>query len=178
MNFVSSAYANGLPFRVLADKPTEITATIPVPEGYALQTADKLYAFKIGADHVINEITVSCNALDRAQTATLTLDCGYEAAVATDDPNAFIAATTGARAGTIISVNNGGDDPFAVGVLAALDETIDIMLQPAASASSTAGSGTVGPAEGGGLVTVTAKISRRQNVAEAGTQWYTPGEAE
>lgn len=178
MNFVSSAYANGIPFRVLADQPTEITATILVPEGYALQTADKLYAFKIGADHIINEITVSTNALDRAQTATLTLDCGYEAAVTTDDPNAFVSANTGVRAGTTVHVENGGDDPFAAGVVPAFNEVLDIICQPAASASSTKGSGTVGPAAGGGLVTVTAKISRRQNVAEDGTQWYTPGEAE
>lgn len=177
MNFVSYAYEGGLPFRVLADKPTEITATIPIPEGYALQTADKLYAFKIGADHVVLGITVSSNALDRAQTPTLTLDCGYEAAVTTDDPNAFIAASTAFRAGSIVRVENGGDDPFAAGVIPAVSETLDIVLQPAASASSTAGSGTVGPAVGGGLVTVTALIGRRQNVAEAGTRWYVPGES-
>ncbi len=175
MNFYSDTYVKGIPFRVVADQPTEITATVAIPAGYALQTADRLYLFKVGADHSIDEIVVRTTALDLAQTPTLTLDVGYEAAVATDDLNAFIAAATTARAGGQIQVENGGDDPFAAGLVNPFAENLDILASAAASASSTAGSGSVGPATGGGFITVTAKLSRRQNVAEAGTRAYDYG---
>lgn len=159
--FKSNAYLNPNVFRTLGDQPAEISATIEIPAGYALQTADKLYAFKVGANHSVDEVVVRFGGLDLAQTPTLTLDVGYEAAVAADDPNAFIAASTVARAGGQVGVENGGDDPFAVGALAPLTEEIDILVSPAASAAAAAGSGSLGPGASNGFVTVTAKISRR-----------------
>lgn len=176
MNFYSSAYIGGVPFRTVADQPAEITATVEIPALYKLQTADKLYLFKLGADHSIDEITVRFGALDNAQTPTLTMDVGYEAAVATDDPNAFVAASTVARAGGQVRVENGGDDPFAVGALAPIGETVDILAVPAASAAAAAGSGALGPGNSKGYLTVTAKISRRVNTIDPDIGPYRPGE--
>lgn len=172
--FYSNAYLGGNEFRVVGDQPAEITASVEVPAGYALQTADKLYLFKVGADHSIDEITVRVADLDRAQTPTLTLDVGYEAAVATDDPNAFVSASTLGQTGGQVRVENGGDDPFAVGALAPISETLDIVAAPAASASSTAGSGAVGPAAGANFLTVTAKLSRRVNAPDPLVTPYRP----
>lgn len=159
--FYSNAYVGGNVFRVVGDQPAEITATVEVPAGYALQTADKLYFFKLGANHSVDEVVVRFGALDNAQTATLTMDVGYEAAVATDDPNAFVSASTLGRLGGQIQVENGGDDPFAVGALAPIAETIEVLAVPAASAAAAAGSGSLGPGAVNGYVTVTAKIAKR-----------------
>lgn len=175
--FKSSAYLNGNIFRTVGDQPAEITATVEIPAGYALQTADKLYAFKVGADHSVEEVVVRFGGLDLAQTPTLTMDVGYEAAVATDDPNAFIAASTVARAGGQVQVENGGDDPFAVGALAPISETIDIVAAPAASAAAAAGSGSLGPGSSNGFVTITAKLSRRVNAIDPSVTPYDYGAA-
>ena len=172
--FYSNAYLGGNEFRVVGDQPIEISASVEVPAGYALQTADKLYLFKVGADHSIDEITMRVADLDRAQTPTLTLNVGYEAAVTTDDPNAFIAASTLGQTGGQVHVENGGDDPFAVGALAPISETLDIMAQANASASSTAGSGAVGPAAGANFLTVTAKLTRRINAPDPLVTPYRP----
>jgi hypothetical protein len=161
--FESTAYANGYIHRVVADQSLPVTATVQIPAGYALQTADKLYAFRVGADHSVDNIKVRFGGLDLAQTPTLTMDVGYEAAVATDDPNAFIAASTVARAGGQVQVENGGDDPFAVGALAPIAETIQVFAQPAASAAAAAGSGSLGPGASAGFVTISAVVSRRVN---------------
>ncbi len=109
----------------------------------------------------MDEVVVRFGGLDLAQTPTLTMDVGYEAAVAADDPNAFVAASTVARAGGQVQVENGGDDPFAVGALAPIAEVIDVVAIPAASAAAAAGSGSLGPGASNGFLTVTAKISRR-----------------
>lgn len=161
--FESTAYANGHIVRTLADQQAEITATVQIPAGYVLQTADKLYAFRIGADHSVDNIKVRFSPLDLAQTPTLTLDVGYEAAVATDDPNAFVAASTLGRAGGQVQVENGGDDPFAVGALAPIAETIHVFAQPAASAAAAAGSGALGPGTVAGFLTISAVVTRRIN---------------
>lgn len=173
--YQSYAYQNGNIFRTVGDQPAQITATIDVPAGTALQTADKLYAFRIGADHRVTEVVAEFTALDNAQTPTLTMDVGYEAAVAADDDNAFISASTGARAGTIVQVENGGDDPFAVGVLAPIAETIDVFASPAASAAAAAGSGSLGPGATAGKVTITATISRVINAPDSTYASYSYG---
>lgn len=173
--YQSSAYMGGYIHRTIADQPLEVTASVNVPDGVALQAGDKLYLFRVGADHSVDEIVARFGALDRAQTATLTMDIGYEAAVAADDPNAFVSASTLPRAGGQIQVENGGDDPFAVGALAPIAETIDIVATVVASASSTAGTGAVGPAEDEGYVTVTAKCSRRINGPDPLVTPYTYG---
>jgi hypothetical protein len=173
MDFKSPAYLGGNKFRTTGDQPIEISATVEIPAGHVLQTADKLYFFKIGENHTIHEVVVTFGALDNAQTATLTMDVGYEAPVATDDDNAFISAATGARLGTTVQVENGGDDPFAVGVLAAINEVLDIFASPAASAASAAGTGSLGPGATNGFVTCTAKISRRINALDPDVPPYT-----
>lgn len=159
--FKSRAYLGGNVFRTLADQPAEISATIEIPAGYRLLTTDKLFAFKIGAGHAIADVRVRFGGLDLAQTPTLTANVGYEAAIAVDDPDAFVAASTLARLGGTAVVENGGSPAFAVGLLAPLTEEIDILVTPAASAAAAAGSGSLGPGASIGFVTVTAKISRR-----------------
>ena len=159
--YQSPAYMNGYIHRTIADQELPVTASVNVPDGVALQAGDKLYFYRIGADHSVNEVTARFGDLDRAQTPTLTIDIGYEAAVATDDPNAFVSASTLGQTGGQIRVENGGDDPFAVGALAPIAETIDIVGTVVASASSTAGSGAVGPAAGLGFVTVSCVVDRR-----------------
>jgi hypothetical protein len=159
--FQSNAYLGGYILRTIGDQPLDVTATVEIPAGYALQTADKLYFFKVGANHSVDQVQVRFGALDNAQTATLTVDVGYEAAVASDDPNAFVSASTLGRLGGQVQVENGGDDPFAVGALPPLTENIDIMAQPAASAAAAAGSGSLGPGASNGFVTVTARVTRR-----------------
>jgi hypothetical protein len=161
--FNSNAYNGGAIFRVLGDQPAEITATIEVPAGYRLLTTDVLNAFRIGADHSIDEITARFSALDRAQAPALTLNVGYLVEAGTDDNDAFIAASTVGRAGGQVHVENGGDDPFAVGALAPLNEVADVVVIPAAAANATAGTGQVGTGDAPGFITITAKISRRVN---------------
>jgi hypothetical protein len=160
-NFYSHAYLGGNIFRTTGEQDIDIAATVQIPAGYVLQTADKLYAFRIGADHSIDNIKVRTGALDSAQTPTLTLDVGYEVDIGTDDDNAFVSAGTFARAGGQVQVENGGDDPFAVGALAPLDEVAHIFASAAASAASAAGSGALGSGEDAGFVTITARISRK-----------------
>ena len=173
--FQSSAYLNANIFRTVGDQPAEITATVEIPAGKRLLTTDKLYLFKVGADHSVDEVVVRFGGLDLAQTPTLTMDVGYEAAVAVDDPNAFVAASTLARTGGQVQVENGGDDPFAVGALAPISETIDIVAIPAASAAAAAGSGSLGPGATNGYLTVTAKISRRINAIDPSVTPYDYG---
>jgi hypothetical protein len=174
--YQSDAYMRGYIHRTIADQPLPVTASVNVPDGVALQAGDKLYLFRVGADHSIDEVIARFGALDRAQTATLTMNVGYEAAVAADDPDAFIAASTLPRAGGQVQVENGGDDPFAVGALAPIAETIDIVATVVASASSTAGSGAVGPAEDLGFITVTASVSRRVNAPDPLVTPYSYGD--
>lgn len=173
--YQSPAYMNGYIHRTIADQELPVTASVNIPDGVALQAGDKLYLYRIGADHSVNEVTVRFGALDRAQTPTLTVDVGYEAAVAADDPNAFVSASTVARAGGQVRVENGGDDPFAVGALAPIAETIDIVATVVASASSTAGSGAVGPADGLGFITVGCVVDRRVNGLDPEVAPYTYG---
>lgn len=129
--FKSHTYRGGVPFRPIADMPFEVSATILIPNGTALAENDVLKFMKIGANVRILEVTMTATDLDTG--AAITLDAGYSAAVATDDPNAFVNASTIGQAGGIVSVTNGGDDPFAVGALAPIDETIDIEVEVSAA---------------------------------------------
>jgi hypothetical protein len=171
--FQSAAYMGGAIFRTLGDQPAEITTTIEVPANYRLLTTDKLLAFRVGEGHSIDEVIVRSEALDNAQTPTLTLNVGYEAAVAADDPDAFAAAATFPRAGGQSQVENGGTPAFAVGALAPINEVLDIVAIPAANAAAAAGTGTLGTGVTAKTLTVTAKISRKVN-APSGTP-YTYG---
>jgi hypothetical protein len=160
-NFYSHAYLGGNIFRTVGEQDADIAATVQIPAGYALTTSDKLYFYRVGANHSIDEVKARFDALDNAQTPTLTVDVGYEVDVGTDDPNAFIAASTLGRAGGQIQVENGGDDPFAVGALAPLTEVAHIIAVPAAGAATAAGTGDLGPGDVAGALTVTVKLSRK-----------------
>lgn len=122
--FKSHTYRGGVPFRPTADQPFSLTAAILVPNGTAIAATDVFKFMKIGANVRLLDVTFTATDLDTA--TAIVFDVGYSAAVATDDPDAFINDTTIGQAGGIIAVTNGGDDPFAVGALAPLTETIDI----------------------------------------------------
>jgi hypothetical protein len=174
-NFYSHAYLGGNIFRTVGEQDADIAATVEIPAGYVLQTTDKMYFFRIGANHSIDHIKVRVGALDSAQTPTLTLDVGYEVDVGTDDDNAFVSASTLARAGGQIQVENGGDDPFAVGALAPLTETAHIFASAAAAAASAAGTGALGSGTENGVITCTAKISRETAVLDPDVTPYDYG---
>ena len=174
-NFYSHAYLGGNIFRTVGEQDADIAATIELPAGYVLQTTDKLYFFRVGANHSIDHIKVRTEALDNAQTPTLTLDVGYEVDVGTDDDNAFVAASTLARAGGQVQVENGGDDPFAVGALAPLDETAHIFASAAAAAAAAAGSGSLGTGATNKAITCTAKLSRKTSVLDPDVTPYHAG---
>jgi hypothetical protein len=122
--FKSQAYIGGVPFRPTEDGKFNIMATILVPSGTPIAANDVFKFFKLGANVRILEVTLTTTDLDSG--AAITLHAGYSAAVATDDPDAFVASSTIGQAGGIVSVTNGGDDAFAVGLLAPIAETLDI----------------------------------------------------
>jgi hypothetical protein len=159
--YQSAAYMGDANFRTLGDQPAEITATIEIPANTRLTTADKLLFLHIGEAHSIDEVVVRFEALDNAQTPTLTLNVGYETVIAADDPDAFLAASTLGRAGGQAQVENGGNPAFAVGALAPINEILDLVAIPAANAASAAGTGTLGTGISAKSVTLTAKISRK-----------------
>ena len=164
-NFYSSAYTGGVPFRALGDQPTEITATAAIPAAYVLQTADKIYMMKIGANMQVLEVTMRSEDIDTDATPAVTLHCGYEAVTASDDPDAFVAASTIGQAGGSIRVENGGDDAFAVGGLAPIAETIDVLVT--AGTAADANSATTAK-----KITVTMKIAPVVAVADANQPSY------
>ena len=122
--FKSHTYRGGVPFRPLADQPFSVTASILVPNGTAIAQNDVFKFMKIGANVRLLDVTFTATDLDTG--AAIVFDVGYAATTASDDPDAFINDTTIGQAGGVIAVTNGGDDPFAVGALAPLTETIEI----------------------------------------------------
>lgn len=158
--YQSAAYMGGAVFRTLGDQPAEITASVEIPAGVRLLTTDKLYFFRVGEGHAINEVQIRFEALDNAQTPTLTMDVGYEAAVAADDRDAFLVASTLGRAGGAAQVENGGNNPFPVGQLAPFNEVLDITAIPLAATAAAAGTGQLGTGTAPRRVTITAKLSR------------------
>lgn len=161
--YQSAAYMGGAVFRTLSDQPVEITASVEIPANTRLLTTDKLYFFRIGENHAINEVQIRFEALDNAQTPTLTMDVGYEAVVAADDRDAFLVASTLARAGGAAQVENGGNNPFPVGQLAPFNEVLDITAIPLAATAVAAGSGSLGTGSAPRRATITAKLSRSVN---------------
>lgn len=123
--FKSQAYINGMPFRAVSEMPFQIAATIKVPNGTGLALNDKLYFFKLGADVRVLDVTLISDDLDTG--ATVALDVGYEAAVATDVLNFFIGGSTIGQAGGVVRVENGGSAPFAGGAFNGVNETLDIV---------------------------------------------------
>lgn len=129
--FKSRAYLQGVPFRPTSEAPFEVTASVLIPNGTALAADDILKFMKIGANVRILSFTLSCSDLDTG--AGITLDCGYDLPTGSDNDDAFLAASTVGQAGGTVRVENGGDDAFAVGLLAPQTEvmTIQILVEDA-----------------------------------------------
>lgn len=122
--FKSKAMIGGVPFRPLAEKPFEVTATILVPSGTAIAASDVFQFFKLGANIEILEASLRVSDLDTV--TTMTMHFGYDLPTGSDDPDAFLASSTVGQAGGVVRVENGGDDPFAVGQLAPQTEVATI----------------------------------------------------
>lgn len=117
--FKSKAYIGGVPFRPTEEAPFEITASILVPSGTAIAANDVFKFFDLGADVDIRAIDFRCDDLDTG--TAITLHCGVDyAGATTDDNDAFFASSTIGQTGGCVRVENGGDDPFAVGGFIAL----------------------------------------------------------
>jgi hypothetical protein len=98
MSFRSAAHLGGVAFRPLKDGLTEISATITLPDGYVLGTADRLRFFRLGANTQVHELSIRADELDTG-TNTLTLNVGYEG----QSPllTAYASASTVGQAGGI-----------------------------------------------------------------------------
>ena len=125
--FQSYAYIGGVPFRSVYEHPFEVTASILVPNGTAIAASDVFKFFKLGANVRILDVVFACDDLDTG--ASITMDLGYDLPTGTDDDDAFIANSTVGQAGGTVSVSNGGDDPFAVGLLAPQTEVMTIQAK-------------------------------------------------
>lgn len=77
MSFRSPAHLGGVVFRPVRDGFTDIVATITLPAGHVLGTADRLRFFRLAAGTQVHELTVRTDELDTG-TDTLTLNVGYE----------------------------------------------------------------------------------------------------
>lgn len=122
--YKSAAYIQGNVYRPTTEAPFAITSTIKIPSGTLLAANDVFKFFKIGANVQILDITFHTSDLDTG--TAITLDLGYDCPTVIDDDNAFLDNSTIGQAGGFVRVENGGDDPFAVGLLAAIAETITI----------------------------------------------------
>lgn len=125
--FKSKAFIGGVPFRPTEEGPFEVTATILVPSGTLIAANDVFKFMKLGADVDVREVTLRTDDLD---TATgITLHCGVDyAGATTDDPDAFMASSTIGQTGGSVRVENGGDDPFAVGAFIPLPGTATVTV--------------------------------------------------
>lgn len=133
--FNSRAVSLNAKLRCTDEAPATATYTVRVPAGRALATTDTLNFITVPAGYRILEARLITGDLDSG-TPALTLNFGYSEAGGTSDPDAFLAASTVGQAGGTVVVTNGGDDPFAVGVLAAgtLDRVITVI--PAVGAAA------------------------------------------
>lgn len=127
ISYKSRAYIGGVPFRSTAEAPFSVSASVVVPAGALLASGDLFKFFKLGANVRVLDVVFSTDDLDTG--AAVTLDLGYDAASLTDNDDAFIADSTVGQAGGVVQVSNGGDDPFAVGLLAPIAETITIQAK-------------------------------------------------
>jgi hypothetical protein len=93
---------------------------------------------RVPAGYRILEATLIADDLDSNGTPLLALNFGYDEPGGTNDPDAFVVASQVARAGGIVRVENGGDDPFAVGILPAGALTREIVVVPSANAATAA----------------------------------------
>jgi hypothetical protein len=104
MSFRSPAHVGGVRHRALAEAPFEISATIDLPAGRGLVTADRLRFFQIGAGYQVAELTISTDDLDANGTPTLTLNAGFEShntGAQASNLTAFASASTIGQAGGV-----------------------------------------------------------------------------
>lgn len=102
MSFRSPAHLGGNAFRAVSEAPFEISATIDLPAGRALTTADRLRFFELGANHQVVELIVSTDDLDANGVPTITLNAGFEShntGVTASNLTAFASASTVGQAG-------------------------------------------------------------------------------
>jgi hypothetical protein len=125
--FKSKAFIGGVPFRPTEEGPFEVTASILVPNGTAIAANDVFKFMLLGADVDVREVTFRCDDLDTATGITLHGGVDY-AGGTTDDPDAFFASSTIGQTGGQVRVENGGDDPFAVGAFIPLPGTATITV--------------------------------------------------
>ena len=123
--FKSKAFIAGNIFRSVNEGPFEVTASIKVPSGTAIAANDVFKFMRIGADVSVQEVTLRTDDLDTGTAITLHSGVDYDGAT-TDDPDAFIASSTIGQTGGQVRVENGGDDPFAVGAFIPLPGTATI----------------------------------------------------
>ena len=120
--FKSKAFIGGVPYRPTSEQPFDVTATILVPNGTAIAATDVFKFMRLGADVDVLSVELRTDDLDTATAITLHLGVDYDGAT-TDDPDAFVASSTIGQTGGRVRVENGGDDPFAVGGFIALPGT-------------------------------------------------------
>lgn len=120
--FKSQAFVAGNIFRPTADAPFEVSASIKVPSGTAIAANDVFKFFRVGSGVSIQEVTLRADDCDTGANLTLHAGVDYEGATV-DDPDAFVASSTIGQAGGQVRVENGGDDPFAVGAFIPLPGT-------------------------------------------------------
>lgn len=120
--FKSKAFIAGNIYRPVKEGPFEVTASIKVPSGTLIAASDVFKFFRVGADVSIDEVTIRTDDLDTGTAITLHAGIDYEG-VTTDDPDAFIASSTIGQTGGQVRVENGGDDPYAVGAFIPLPGT-------------------------------------------------------
>lgn len=120
--FKSQAFIAGNIFRPVEEGPFSVSASIKVPSGTAIAANDVFKFFRLGSGVSVNEVTLRVDDLDTATGITLHAGVDYEGAT-TDDPDAFIASSTIGQTGGQVRVENGGDDPYAVGAFIPLPGT-------------------------------------------------------
>lgn len=130
--FKSKAFVAGNIYRPTEEGPFEVTASIKVPNGTAIAANDVFKFMRVGADVSVQEVTLRVDDLDTATAITLHAGVDYEGAT-TDDNDAFVASSTIGQTGGQVRVENGGDDPFAVGAFIPLPGTAVITATCAVS---------------------------------------------
>jgi len=130
--FKSKAFIAGNIFRPVEEGPFEVTASIKVPSGTPIAANDVFKFFRVGSGVSVQEVTFRVDDLDTATGITLHAGVDYEG-VTVDDPDAFVVSSTIGQTGGQVRVENGGDDPFAVGAFIPLPGTAVMTMTCAVS---------------------------------------------
>jgi hypothetical protein len=130
MSFRSPAHLGGVTYRATTEAPFEISATIDIPAGVGLTTADRLRFFEIGANHRILELTVDTDDLDSNASPTITLNAGFES------HNTGVTATNLTAYASASTIGQAGGTARFEPVLAAPGATYTVTLSPQAGAAT------------------------------------------